>query len=475
MKNLKNNIIVILIALIVIVVRIVMYSNIFSTSGGDSFEFLLIARRIIDFENPFEGVKRLPVFPVTLLPSYLFNVDGIWWGRFVNSIFSGLSVYYLFLILNKFKLSKFLNYLSLILFSFSQVYLFYSLRPLSSSLFVFLFLASIYYAISNGKKHTYYVFILLGLLSMTRHEGFVVSFIVLIYFLFKFRKNLKKLIIPVILYLIIVGPYFINNIINHNNVFYLSYLSDGGGLYSPKNYDDLKNNLKIMNNSFYSLWGNIKVLKSNLKLVHITYISSLFFILIGFLRFLKIISKEKILILSLIISQLGISLWLQPSGRYIQQVVPFFSYFLILGISLVSKFYLPVIMTIILLTTSIITVNKKIDEFNFDTRKQKEYTDQVLFLKEKTGIVAIEPDRDYTFSYIAQYYLGYNRVYFLGDDYLGRNIIPKDPKMQLEELLSNNVNYVLDSEKFDDFTILKDNRISKKIKLVSTGIYEIIK
>ncbi|KKP48340.1 MAG: hypothetical protein UR39_C0001G0135 [Candidatus Woesebacteria bacterium GW2011_GWA1_33_30] len=473
----KKYIWLIVIIFIAILLRLLLITSIQGTSGGDAFEFLLIAKRIISFENPFLDVKRLPFFPITLIPSYFLNIDGIMWGRIVNTIFAGLSLYYMYLIGDKFKISKFLNYLSLILFTFSSVYLFYSLRPLSSSLFTLLFLSSIYYTLESKKTSILFAFTSLGLLSMTRHEGFLISLIIFLYYFWSTKR--KDLIVkfskPCLIYLILVLPFFLNNYIYHKNFLYLGYLDDGGGLYIPKNYENLASNLKIMSFAIYSTWGNIRIFKTNINLLNILFSSTVIFIALGLIDYLKKINKQKMLALILLISQLIIALWFQPSGRYIQHLTPFLSTLLLLGISKFSKVILPILITGALVTTSLYTVKLKIDEFNFDTKGQKEFTDSIKYLKVRSGIVAIEPDRDYTQSYIAKYYLGDSRIKFIGGDFLGRGLIDSNPRSQINWLQSENVKYIVDSPKFDDFTFLGDNRYQGQFIIKTNYVYEVIK
>ena len=473
----KKNIRLITIIFVAMLVRLFLIKIINGTSGGDSFEFLLSARKIISLENPFLDVKRLPFFPITLIPSYFLNIDGILWGRIVNTIFAGLTLNYMYLIGKKFKLPKLVNYLSLILFTLSSVYLFYSIRPLSSSLYTLLFLSSIYYTLESKKNSIFLAFISLGLLSMTRHEGFLVSFIVFFYYFLSSKKKeiFAKFFIPSLIYLALVLPFFLNNYINHNNLFYLGYLNDDGGLYIPRNFENFISNSKIILFSLYSTWGNINVFKSNTDFLKLLFSSTIFFMILGFIDYFKVITKQKLLILTLLIGQFSIALWLQPSGRYIQHLVPFTTIFLVLGIHKISKLLLPLCFLIVLVSTSFWTVFLKINEFNFDTKAQREFTDSIKYLRDKPGIVAIEPDRDYTQSYIAKYYLGDNRIRFIGGDYLGRGVVDKDPKFQINWIQDEKIKYIVDSPKFDDFTFLDDNSYQSQFVLKTNNIYEVIK
>lgn len=414
MKNI--NLWIYLIILFAVVLRIYLFLPIDNESGGDSFEFLLIARRLIEFEEPFVGVKRLPVYPLLLLPSYIMQIDGLFWGRLVNSLLAGLSVYVVYLINKKLKVPDFLNLFIALLFTTSQVYLFFSLRPLSYVLYTLLFVTSIYFALDKRLVATS---LSLGLLSMTRHEGFLVALFIFVYqIVVTDRKRwVSKLLLPGLIYLLIVSPFFISNYINHNNFLYLGYLDDGGGLYPPSNLDEFRINLSKISNAVYTAWGNPAIINRGIKYIRWVFVFSSAMMVLGAFTFFKKASKEKLMILTLIVSQFLVALWLQPSGRYIQHLIPFFALFLILGVSRLDKFYImSTALTLLLVITSLFTVYKKISEFRYDTISQRDFTQIVRSLKmNQDATVSMERDPDYTHSYIALYYLGRERVKFVED------------------------------------------------------------
>lgn len=407
----KNFYLLFILILTSIVTRLILSFFINSESGGDTFEFLLISDRILDLENPFVGVKRLPFFPIMLIPSFFLNIDGVIWGKILNAFLAGGSVWFVYKICKQFNLQDLHSQLVVLLFTFSQVYLFFSMRPLSYALYVILFLASIYFA--NEKKYIQTA-ISLGLLSMTRHEGFLVALVMFAYFLItvKSKSWLKYFLIPSIIYLIFVFPFFINNIIYHKNLFFLGYLDDGGGLYQPQNFDQFLNNFAKITNAIVSTWGNPVIMTGRLEGISGLFTASFLLILFGLIIFLSKPTKEKIMVVFLLFTQIAVAFWFQPSGRYIQHLVPFFSLFVILGLSRISKHVLPIGVTVMLLFTSFFTVYKKVNEFNFDTMKQRNFTNTVKALSNEQGTFLMDVDPDYTHSYIAIYYLGADRVKF---------------------------------------------------------------
>lgn len=64
--------------------RLFYISQLKGVSGGDAYNNLFIARDLAELKNPFVAARRLPFYPLLLVPTQFFNVDPILWERVVR-------------------------------------------------------------------------------------------------------------------------------------------------------------------------------------------------------------------------------------------------------------------------------------------------------------------------------------------------------------------------------------------------------
>lgn len=336
-------------------IRIYFASQIKGVSGGDAYNNLFIARYIAEFQNPFEGARRLPFYPLLLVPTQFINIDPIFYSRAVSAATGALVPVVIFFFSALSGLGVFSSLIVAILSGFSPSVFFISIRPLSNSTFAFLAIFSIYrfYKLDLAKKFKPDVLISLGMgfMSMTRHEGFIISAIIFIFLFIKAyrKKALKDFFLMVIPFIIIVLPFFANNYIKFKNLFYSDYLEYPEGLWMPKNFIEVVRNYEMLLDVFPQIWF------SGAKLGWLRNLLS-FFSLVGVFVFIRKMKKNALPLLFILFSQIAISFWYQPTIRYWLQIIPFVIFFMVYGLNVIfEKVKLKGMFFLVLLTLSAIS------------------------------------------------------------------------------------------------------------------------
>ena len=266
-------------------------------SGGDFFNFLLITKELVNFSNPFIA-KRLPFYPLLLVPGHILG-HPIGWAKILG-VFCSLGILVvLYLLGRQLKIKKEILYLTLVFAAFQPTLFIYSLRPLTHTLFTFEVLLSLYlfyrlfsFDRSRSSIRKFLLFgLVLGLMSMTRHEGFVVAAVLLICFvlflvarrhpeecgdegspnlfgsLLAFardsspsltlgvRMTIRSISLVVLPLLVIVTPYFVSNYLRFGNFLYSGYAADPG-LNRVNNLQGLLVNFEKVKWIILNLWGS---------------------------------------------------------------------------------------------------------------------------------------------------------------------------------------------------------------------------
>lgn len=156
--------------------------NINATEWGDSYSILRSAESVKTGVYP-QKEKRPPLFSVVLAtrPS---GVDAIVWGRGVVFVFSLLSLVFFDKLVSQLIKNEKYQKIALILFILNPVYLYWSIRIMSDISFSF-FGILIFYLLSNWKeklsvRKSILLGVLTGLSILTRFEGYILFFALLI-------------------------------------------------------------------------------------------------------------------------------------------------------------------------------------------------------------------------------------------------------------------------------------------------------
>lgn len=293
-SKLLDNLPLIFILVVSAVTRAVAAFVVTGESGGDFYNYLLIAKNVLAGGTPFIE-KRLPVYALMLIPGHLMG-HPLGYARFLGIILALLALYFLYRLLLDLRLPKIATLTSLILLSFQPTFFLFSIRPLSHTLLDFEVILSLYifykllYRFSSAQKLWFPAFgvlltvfsIVLGLAAMTRHEGFLLAgcllpclFIYLTFRAYKqhFDKTSIRFLITATFYLVapfvaIVLPWFISNYLRFGNAFYTQYQNDEG-LNVARTFPELLVNLNYMRQIFLGLWGNLPTVSFRSQLLPI--------------------------------------------------------------------------------------------------------------------------------------------------------------------------------------------------------------
>ena len=209
-----------------IIVHIALF-NFNVAEWGDSYRILRASEFIRDGSYPLDE-KRPPLFSI-LLSIRPFSMEAVVWGRVVMFVFSFLSFLLFYKLVEIYIKKEKYRFLTLLLFLFNPVYLYWSIRIMADVPFSF-FVLLFFYLNSKWPKKDYLKIFLLGIVCglsiLTRFEGYLLlgAGIVEVIFqredLFKnkikiknilsvFLKNFGNMIPLVLATLLVIGPWLV--------------------------------------------------------------------------------------------------------------------------------------------------------------------------------------------------------------------------------------------------------------------------
>lgn len=235
-RRMEYGIIAILITL-TIGSRLPTLSYLGGVSGGDPYNYLLITHALSQFDNPFEGTKRLPGFPALIMPAYLTSLDDITWMRLINIVSAGGIVGMTMLLVRRLRLSWAVQLFAGALLAVQKDFFWISLRPEAYTFYAFLLVVSLvlFFSLTTWPRRLAFGLVL-GYAALTRQEGFALAAtlgcLAIIHMIANTRKttaniSTKKIatrylqaFLPA---LILVAPFFLNNFLAFGNPLYTPY------------------------------------------------------------------------------------------------------------------------------------------------------------------------------------------------------------------------------------------------------------
>lgn len=208
-----------------IVCRLLVLQHFKGVSGGDPYNYLFITKSLSEGINPFEGVKRLPGYPLLLLPAFLTSLDDVWFMQFVSIVSAGGVLVALFFLARTLKLPWPIQILAPTLLAFQKDFFWTSLRPEPYTLYAFLLLLSLVLFFHLRRHWAQLLFgVVLGYAAMTRQEGFVLAAVLGTAALTQWKslwwKGYARIFLPALL---IVTPFFIHNARAYGNPLFTPY------------------------------------------------------------------------------------------------------------------------------------------------------------------------------------------------------------------------------------------------------------
>lgn len=198
-------------------------------SGGDPYNYLFISDSLSQLHNPFERTKRLPGYPLLLLPVYLTKLDDHLWMRLINVISAGGIVFFTGLLARRLGLPWSIQFFAAALLAFQKDFYWLSLRPEAYTVYALLLVASLvlFFSLITWRRRMLFGLVL-GYAAMTRQEGFVLAAVLGLAAALQ-ALSTKKLVrhyaaafLPALL---LVAPFFINNTLAYGNPLYTPYFA----------------------------------------------------------------------------------------------------------------------------------------------------------------------------------------------------------------------------------------------------------
>ncbi len=217
--------------------RLQVMSRMGGASGGDPYNYLFIAHTIADGNNPLSGEKRLPGFPLLLVPSLISqHIDQIAYMRYLSIGSAIISLLLLFYLARVLKLPWSVQIMAPALIAWQKDFFWTSLRPEPYTFYTALLLSALvlFFCARHWWQQLLYGFVL-GYAAMTRQEGFLLAAIMGIVSLLNWKVYVspstpffsKSVLITYLrLYLpalLLVTPFFLNNITSYGNPFFTPY------------------------------------------------------------------------------------------------------------------------------------------------------------------------------------------------------------------------------------------------------------
>lgn len=231
--------ILIVICIIATAVRLWVLPQFGGVSGGDPYNYLSITKSIIALENPFSNTKRLPGYPLLLVPTTASGLfDDQYAMRAISTIAGIVSILLVFAIAQSLKLPPVTSLGAAAVLAFQKDFFWTSMRPEPYSIYTALLLATLLLFTKIYSKQKIWIYItfgiVLGYAAMTRQEGFVLATvfgvcsiayeIYTVYTTKQWKKSLLRFCMMYTPALLIVLPFFIHNTTQYGNPFYTQYL-----------------------------------------------------------------------------------------------------------------------------------------------------------------------------------------------------------------------------------------------------------
>jgi len=294
--------------------------NINSAEWGDSYRILRATNFLENVSYP-KDEKRPPLYSafLTLIPN---NMDPIYGGRVLMVFVSVVTVYLFFVLLNQINLRFTENQklISLFLFAFNPLFVYWSMRIYADTFFLMLCLSSFIIYYSLIKNHSYFKLFLLSFLCflgiMTRFEGYLLVSAIFLAFVFEFFKTRNiKLVIDLIVFLIIGFSLFFLAI-NTSWMFFKNPISSS--------YVDEANRRIV---------GAFDILGFILHLIFILGNFFAFYFILFDKKILYKFTQENFLLISFLIIELFLAFaWPAAVPRLLVQVIPILIILMVMGL-----------------------------------------------------------------------------------------------------------------------------------------------
>lgn len=208
--------------------RLAMLRELSGVSGGDPYNYLAITQRIVALTNPLAEDKRLPGYPLLLVPIWLADVDHILFMRLISIASAGGTAVMLALLVRCLSLPWSVQILAPALLLVQKDFLFTSLRPEPYTWYALWLLVALLLFLQQRKapRLQWLLGIVLGGAAMTRQEGFVLAAVLGVASLLAWKtlwwRGYLRIFVPA---LVLVLPYFVHTTAAYGNPFFSPYFN----------------------------------------------------------------------------------------------------------------------------------------------------------------------------------------------------------------------------------------------------------
>lgn len=237
--------ILLLVALVGFGLRLYWLPNFHGVSGGDPYNYLVITQQLANLDNPFAVSKRLPGFPLLLLPAYLTPLDDINWMRLLSISGASTSIFLAALLARRLRLSWSVQLLTAVLLTMHKDFFWTSFRPEPYTLYgTLLLLALILLFNLKQTRNKVLLGITLGYSAMTRQEGFILAALIGLFTIIFWRQLFhfpavtrfnflphrtewrgvaRAFVVTYLPALLLVLPFFVHSAVTYGNPLYTEY------------------------------------------------------------------------------------------------------------------------------------------------------------------------------------------------------------------------------------------------------------
>lgn len=194
-------------------------------SGGDAYNYLSITKQITEIKNPFSIDKRLPGWPLLLVPAFVTEIDDIWWMRWLSIMSAGGAVMLLAVLLRRWRLPWSVQVAAPMLMSWQKDFFVTSLRPEPYMFYTMLVvLAVLLFSYIERPRAQIGLGLVLGYAAMTRQEGLLLAVVIFLGVIqLKGKIGWRGWLRVGLPFLLLIMPYFVHNAVAYGNPLYTPY------------------------------------------------------------------------------------------------------------------------------------------------------------------------------------------------------------------------------------------------------------
>ncbi len=240
-----------LIALGGVATHLAYLNQLHGVSGGDPYNYLYISRSLAHGQNPFAGTKRLPGWPLLLVPGQFLSVVNDIKVMQIMALLSAAGVAgVVALLARQIGLPWSVQIIAPALLMWQKDFFWTAWRPEPYTFYSLLLLTSLWLFFKLRTRRWQYLFgFVLGYAAMTRQEGFVLAVVLGAMALLYYRKELwwqgyARAFAPALL---LVSPFLIHNTLAYDNPFFTPYF-EGDRL-------QIVNSWEMFKDSAGATWG----------------------------------------------------------------------------------------------------------------------------------------------------------------------------------------------------------------------------